>query len=106
YTGQCHCKTYTYSFSLPTPIPADAKIVSCNCSYCTIAGPLYLRLPPNNLAITSNNFESLSRYQYASKNSIFYFCPTCHSLLMAIRMDPEEERGTTFVNLRTTIGFD
>ncbi|MCU7843131.1 MAG: GFA family protein [Candidatus Thiodiazotropha sp. (ex Monitilora ramsayi)] len=71
YHGSCHCGRIT--FSITTSID---KVVECNCSICSKKGTLHHRVAPEQFSLLEVT-ESLSLYQFDTKEAKHYFCKEC-----------------------------
>ena len=71
YHGSCHCGLV--KFTVNTIID---KVVLCNCSICSKKGVLHHRVPPERFSIVEGK-ESLSLYQFDTKEANHYFCKVC-----------------------------
>lgn len=71
YSGGCHCGTVRYEATTDL-----AQVLSCNCSICTKRGLLLTFVQPDRFKLLSGN-ETLSDYQFASRNIHHLFCSRC-----------------------------
>jgi hypothetical protein len=71
YSGGCHCGKVRYEVETEL-----AHVLSCNCSICTKRGSLLTFVPPQRFKLLSGG-DTLTDYQFASKNIHHLFCPDC-----------------------------
>ncbi|KAL5476700.1 hypothetical protein ACEPAI_2886 [Sanghuangporus weigelae] len=72
FKGSCHCGKVTFEFDHP---PLEVQIpISCNCSYCSRVGALYIYGPESTLRITGDEPTG-----FISKSAKVHhrFCPSC-----------------------------
>lgn len=71
YTGSCHCGKVKYEVRTDL-----AKVIACNCSMCSRAGYLLTFVPADQFTLRSGE-DSLTDYQFNTKNVHHLFCSTC-----------------------------
>lgn len=71
FTGSCHCGAIR--FEIETELNTAIK---CNCSICKKKGALHHRVPPERFKLLSGE-ESLTLYQFDSKEAKHWFCKHC-----------------------------
>jgi hypothetical protein len=71
YAGGCHCGAVRYE------VTADlGKVVACNCSICSRKAHLLTFVPADRFTLFSGE-DSLTDYQFRTKNVHHVFCKTC-----------------------------
>ncbi|KAG2001436.1 hypothetical protein GB937_010170 [Aspergillus fischeri] len=102
YEGSCHCKAVCFSVKLPSLL-SQLKVVSCNCSYCHIAGSLLAFV--DNLEIYQGE-SSLKEYRFGSHTIQIFFCGSCGANVYNKSLNPKFRHGEHAVNVRLLHGVD
>lgn len=71
YTGGCYCKAVRYEAEVDV-----TKVLSCNCSYCSIKGLLLSFIPASQFKLLSGE-DHLTEYRFNKKVIAHLFCKTC-----------------------------
>ncbi len=72
YKGSCHCGAVQFEVEAPDHITAS----ECNCSICSKAGSLHLRVPKSDLKILSGE-DNMTTYTFNTGVAKHTFCKTC-----------------------------
>jgi len=100
YTSACHCGKFAFNFAHPDI--SQVKVVSCNCSICSIKGLLNIYAASDKLEFTAGSLEEMTAYRFADRVAPHYFCPVCGCGLLAV-VQPED---VAVVNVRAVAGVD
>ncbi|KAL4905671.1 hypothetical protein BDW74DRAFT_167823 [Aspergillus multicolor] len=101
YQGSCHCKAVCFSVRFPSPL-SQLTVVSCNCSYCHIAGSLLAFA--DDMEIKGS--ESLTEYRFATHTIRIFFCGICGANVYNKSINPNFRYGQCAINMRLLRGID
>jgi hypothetical protein len=72
YSGGCHCGKVRYQAQLDLSKP----VIVCNCSLCSRTGTMLTFIPAAQFTLQSGE-DSLTDYQFNTKNIHHLFCKVC-----------------------------
>ncbi|KAE8549141.1 hypothetical protein TMatcc_000102 [Talaromyces marneffei ATCC 18224] len=104
HTGSCHCGIVKYTFQI-SPSIEEHKAITCNCSFCTASGRLFIHIPNTDFTYTEGT-DNLSEYRFGSMSITASFCKTCGIQLAAESRAEKFLFGMVGVNMRTVDGLD
>ncbi|PKX91230.1 GFA family protein [Aspergillus novofumigatus IBT 16806] len=102
YEGSCHCKAASFSVKLPSLL-SQLTVISCNCSYCHIAGSLLTFVGDVEIY---QGASSLKEYRFGSHSIQIFFCGTCGANVYNKSLNPKFRYGEHAVNVRLLHGID
>ncbi|RDK46668.1 hypothetical protein M752DRAFT_323198 [Aspergillus phoenicis ATCC 13157] len=101
YQGSCHCRAVRFSARFPSPL-SQLTVISCNCSYCHIAGSLLAFVDDMKVQGT----ESLTEYRFATHTIRIFFCKICGANVYNKSINPHFQYGKCAINVRLLHGID
>jgi hypothetical protein len=100
YQGSCHCGSVKYQVELDLSGP----VLACNCSMCGRTGALMTFVPETQFKLQSGE-DSLSDYQFNTKNIHHLFCAKCGVRSFA-RGTGKDGGAMCMINVRCLEGVD
>lgn len=100
YQGSCHCGNVKYEVALDLSGP----VLACNCSMCGRTGSLMTFVPEEAFRMLSGE-DSLSDYQFNTKNIHHLFCRNCGVRSFARGTGPGG-KAMRMINVRCLEGVD
>ncbi|RAH54035.1 hypothetical protein BO85DRAFT_427732 [Aspergillus piperis CBS 112811] len=101
YNGSCHCRAVRFSARFPSPL-SQLTVISCNCSYCHIAGSLLAFADDMEIQGT----ELLTEYRFATHTIQIFFCRSCGANVYNKSINPKWQYGRCAINIRLLHGID
>jgi hypothetical protein len=89
YTGGCHCNNILVVFESDIA-PNEIEVRACQCGFCRKHNTRAIADPAGHVAVTVNDDDRLSRYQFGLKTAEYLVCRDCGVYVAAVM---QEEAG-------------
>lgn len=99
YKGGCHCGKVRFEASVDL-----ARVLSCNCSFCSKLGSLLSFTTPEHFTLESGE-DALTEYRFNTRNIRHLFCKDCGIESFARGTMPDGTEAVA-INVRCLDGVD
>jgi len=93
HSGACHCGNIQIEFQ-STRLLGEFQPRSCDCSFCSKHGAIYVSDPKGKLVITVRDRGQLNTYRQGSASAEFLMCAKCGVLAAVVYAEGERLYAT------------
>ncbi len=93
HSGACHCGNIQIEIH-STRLLGEIQPRSCDCSFCSKHGAIYVSDPKGKLAITVRDRSKLNTYRQGSASAEFLMCAKCGVLAAVVYAEGERLYAT------------